>query len=66
MYSIVKFLNEPAGLRYHVGALVYVLLSYVVGFAGLFYGYWAVKSGGDYFTRTFNDDRRLYGSRVRA
>ena len=27
MYSIVKFLNEPAGLRYHGGALVYVLLS---------------------------------------
>lgn len=43
MYSIVKLLNEPAGLRYHGGALVYVLLSYVVGFAGLFYGYWAVN-----------------------
>jgi acyl-lipid omega-6 desaturase (Delta-12 desaturase) len=36
MRSIEKLLNEPEGLRYHGGALAYVVLGYGAGFAGLF------------------------------
>lgn len=38
MNAIYKLLHEPEGLRYYGGALLYALLGYVVGIAGLFHG----------------------------
>jgi len=45
MQRIVNLLNEPEGLRYYGGALTYAVIGYVAGFAGLFYGHWAVYLG---------------------
>jgi fatty acid desaturase len=41
---IYTLLHEPAGLRYHGGALLYSILAYVMGLAGLFHGSWPVNA----------------------
>lgn len=43
MVAVITLLNEPAGLRYHGGAVVYACMAYVVGFIGLFQASWAVN-----------------------
>ena len=43
MTTIVTTLKEPEGLLYYGAAVLYVLVGYVVGIAGLFHAYWAVN-----------------------
>jgi fatty acid desaturase len=39
-------LKNPDGLRYHGGAVVYALLAYGIGFAGIFSEAWLANAGG--------------------
>jgi fatty acid desaturase len=41
--NIYAVLNEPAGLRYHGAALLYTLVGYALGLAGLFGESWAIN-----------------------
>lgn len=43
--AITGLFHEPAGLRYHGGALAYAILGYLAGMAGLFYPSWIVNLG---------------------
>jgi len=44
--TLTSRLNEPAGLYYHGGALLYALVAYVTGFAGLLSTGWFAALGG--------------------
>jgi fatty acid desaturase len=41
--AITGLLNEPQGLRFHGGALLYSVVGYVLGFAGLFSASWMIN-----------------------
>lgn len=41
--TITALLNDPQGLRYYGGALLYTAVGYVVGFAGLFATSWPIN-----------------------
>lgn len=40
-----RYFREPEGLRYHGLAVLYALLAYVLGFAGLFADNWIIRLG---------------------
>lgn len=44
--TLTTRLNEPAGLFFHGGALVYALAAYLTGFAGLLSASWLVNAAG--------------------
>jgi len=43
MASATALLNEPAGLRYHGGAMLYAIGAYATGLLGLFHEAWAIR-----------------------
>ena len=43
MRTLAALIREPDGLRYYLAAAGYVLVAYVLGFAGLFYDRWLVS-----------------------
>ena len=46
MSATVAVFKEPAGFLYHGGAVAYALITYIVGFAGLFDDFWLLNAIG--------------------
>lgn len=44
MAALVTLLKEPAGLRFHGGAVVYAIALYIIGFIGLFSTSWTINA----------------------